>query len=266
MKLATQWTFPNLATLLASGACALAAPGPTERPLTPGGVWRAHDTNRPRPAVVIPPAPSTQVEAGRPPSDAVVLFDGKDLSQWRRAARGAKGKAIADEKPAWKVENGYMEIVPKSGAIVSKAKFADSQIHIEWATPVPATGQGQGRGNSGIFLDSHPEIQVLDSYQNDTYPDGQAGGIYGLYPPLVNPTRPPGEWQAYDLIYIAPRLQDGKVAQPARYTVFLNGVLLHHAVEVPGSAVECSISLQDHGNPIRYRNIWVRPLRGYDAQ
>lgn len=237
-----------------------------EAPFTPGGVWRAHDTNRPRPAVVIPPLPSTQTQAGKPPSDAIVLFDGKDLSQWRRVAMRAKDKADASEAPGWKVENGYMEIAPKTGAIQSKAKFGDCQIHIEWAAPVPATGKGQGRGNSGIFIEGHPEIQVLDSYENDTYPDGQAGGIYGLHPPLVNPTRPPGEWQAYDIIYLTPRLQDGKVTQPARYTVFLNGVLIHHAVEVPGTRVESAINLQDHNNPVRYRNIWVRPLKGYDAK
>jgi hypothetical protein len=237
-----------------------------ETPLTPGGVWRAHDTNRPRPAVVIPPSPSSQDQAGHPPSDAVVLFDGQDLSQWQRVAARAQNKGEASEIPGWKVEKGYVEIVPKSGAIQTKAKFADCQIHLEWATPAPATGKGQGRGNSGIFIEGHPEIQVLDSYENDTYPDGQAGGIYGLYPPLVNPSRPPGEWQSFDIIYLAPRLQEGKVTQPARYTVFLNGVLIHHAVEVPGTSIESAIRLQDHNNPVRYRNIWVRLLKGYDAK
>jgi hypothetical protein len=266
MNSSKRFAFVTVALFTASTVCALAGAAAAKRSLTPGGVWLAHDTNRPRPAVVIPPTASTEAVAGRPPSDAVVLFDGKDLSQWRRVARRTKGNADASETPAWKVEHGYMEVVPKSGGLASKAKFADCQLHIEWATPTPPSGTGQGRGNSGIFIDGHPEIQVLDSYQNDTYPDGQAGGLYGLYPPLVNPTRPPGEWQSFDIIYVAPRLEEGKVVQPARYTVLLNGVLLHHAVEVPGSAVECSISLQDHNNPIRYRNIWVRPLKGYDAR
>ncbi|MFT4641216.1 MAG: hypothetical protein ACI8T1_004553 [Verrucomicrobiales bacterium] len=152
-----------------------------------------------------------------------------------------------------------MEIVPKTGQITSKDKFGSSQIHIEWASPAEVIGSSQGRGNSGVYINGHGEVQVLDSYENDTYPDGQAASIYNKYPPLVNASRKPGEWQTYDIIYDAPK--EGK---PATLTIMHNGILVHHAAEVPGDAVECSISLQDHSNPVRYRNIWVRPLKGYD--
>lgn len=235
-----------------------------EKRMTPGGRWRPHDPNRPHPAVVSPPTPSTLAQAGRPPSDAIVLFDGTDLSHWQRVAKGQSRGESGSSTPAWTVGDGYMEIVPKSGWLYSREKFGDCQIHIEWATPAEVKGDGQGRGNSGIFIDGHTEIQVLDSWHNDTYADGQAGALYGLYPPLVNATRPPGEWQSYDIIYIAPRLENGKILKPALYTVFLNGVLLHHAAEVPGDAVKCAIGLQDHHNPVRYRNIWVRELKSYD--
>ncbi len=144
--------------------------------------------------------------------------------------------------------------------VFTREKFADAQLHIEWAAPAEVKGSGQGRGNSGIFIHGHPEIQVLDSYQNDTYPDGQASGVYGFYPPLVNATRKPGEWQFYDIIYVAPRLEQGHVVKAATFTVFLNGVLVQNGVEVPGSAVECPLGLQDHHNPVRYRNIWFRRL------
>jgi len=128
-------------------------------------------------------------------------------------------------------------------------------------------GSGQGRGNSGVFIVGHPEIQVLDSCENDTYPDGQAAAIYGQYPPLVNASRKPGEWQTYDIIYETPRLDEKhKVVKPAYYTVLHNGVLAQDHVEVPGSPVECALGLQDHMNPVRYRNIWIRKLKGYDDQ
>ena len=236
-----------------------------EAPLTPGGKWRAHDTNRPQPLVVMPPTASTPDKPGSAPSDAIVLFDGRDFSHWRRAASKNDPNPTAD-LPRWKIENGYMEIVPQTGSIITTDKFANCQIHIEWATPKRVTGDSQGRGNSGFFIVGHPEIQVLDSYNNPTYADGSAAAIYGLYPPLVNASRKPGEWQSYDIIYLAPRLENGRVVKPALYTVFHNGVLVHHAVEVPGDAVECPILLQDHKCPVRYRNIWVRRLKGYDEQ
>lgn len=230
------------------------------KPMTPGDKWPKGSMERPRPAVVTPPAASTQEAAGTIPSDAIVIFDGKDLSQWESTKK-------AGEPAPWKVENGYFEVVPGTGAIRTKQKFADAQFHIEWATPAEVKGNSQGRGNSGFFIDGHPEIQVLDSYENDTYPDGQAASLYNLYPPLVNASRGPGQWQTYDVIYEAPLFDaDKKVVRPARYTVFHNGILVHHAVEVPGNAVECTLSLQDHGNPIRFRNVWARPLKGYDGE
>jgi hypothetical protein len=221
--------------------------------------------NRPQPAVVTPPTASTPENPGQPPSDAIVLFNGKDFSHWRRATSKTNPNP-SDDPPKWKIADGYMETVPQSGAIISTDKFADCQIHVEWATPAEAKGDSQGRGNSGFYIVGHPEIQVLDSYNNPTYADGSAASIYGFYPPLVNASRKPGEWQSYDIIYIAPKVDAGKVVKPALYTVFHNGVLVHHAVEVPGEAVECPIYLQDHKNPVRYRNIWVRKLKGYDEQ
>ncbi len=226
-----------------------------ERPFTPGGKYRQGDNNRPRPRVIDPGS------ATKPPSDAIVLFDGTDMSNWDL---GKKKDGTPWQDPKWKIENGYLEVVPKTGGITSKEKFGSCQIHIEWATPEEVKGNGQGRGNSGVFIVGHGEVQVLDSYQNDTYPDGQAAAIYNRYPPLVNASRKPGEWQSYDIIYYAPQFEAGKVTKPATLTVLHNGVLVHHAAEVPGKAVECPISLQDHKNPVRYRNIWVRPLRGYD--
>jgi len=241
---------------LASGPSALAQPDPN---------WIDHDRNRPQPPVVAPATPSTQERAGKPPSDAVVLFDGKDLSQW----------VSMDGSPTkWITRDGYMECVKGSGYIRTLQCFGDCQLHVEWATPAPGEGKGQGRGNSGVFvgLDRY-EIQVLDSYQNMTYADGGAGSVYGQYPPLVNVCRPPGEWQAYDMVYTAPRFDpEGKLLSAARLTVFQNGVLIQNNVELTGPTgwldrapyqahpEKQPISLQDHGNPVRFRNIWVREL------
>ena len=227
--------------------------------------WLDHDRARPQPAVVTPATFSTQEKAGTAPSDAVVLFDGKDLSQW----------ANMDGTPTkWITRDGYMECVKGSGYIRTLQNFGDCQLHIEWATPSPGEGQGQGRGNSGVFfgMDRY-EVQVLDSHQNQTYPDGSAGAIYGQYPPLVNASRPPGQWQTYDVLYTAPRFEaDGKVRSPARLTVFHNWVLIQNNVELTGPTSwldrapyqvhpeKQPISLQDHGNPVRFRNIWVREL------
>jgi hypothetical protein len=223
--------------------------------------WAIHDMNRPQPPVVDPGPPAEQ--PARPPSDAIVLFDGKDLSQWQSATGQAK----------WKVENGYMEVVKGTGGISTKQGFGDCQLHIEWRAPVPAVGEGQGRGNSGVFLMGRYEVQVLDSYQNKTYPDGQAAAVYGQHPPLVNACRPPGQWQTYDIVFHRPRFdKDGKVVSPARVTVLHNGVLAQNNVELTGPtghhqrppyaqhADRLPISLQDHGNPMRFRNIWVREL------
>ncbi|MBN2451965.1 MAG: DUF1080 domain-containing protein [Lentisphaeria bacterium] len=200
-----------------------------------------------------------------PPEGAVVLFDGTDLS----ASWYGKGT----EPPQWKVENGWAEIVPKAGSIRTRNAVGDAHWHLEWASPAAVKGNGQGRGNSGVLVQGRYEVQVLDSHGNTTYADGQAGSIYGQAPPLVNVCRPPGEWQSFDILFRAPRFQpDGSVAEPARMTVLQNGVAIHHDVVLvgPGSnkkrqlyrphAVEQPLSLQDHGNPVRYRNIWFRPL------
>ncbi len=208
---------------------------------------------------------STPEQVGKAPSDAVVLFDGKDLAQW----------ANMDGTPSkWITRDGYMECVKDSGYIRTLQNFGDCQLHIEWATPVPAEGEGQGRGNSGVFFGrDRYEVQVLDSFQNVTYSDGSAGAIYGQYPPLVNASRPPGQWQTYDVLYTAPRFElDRKLRSPARLTVFHNGVLIQNDVQLTGPTgwldrapyqfhpEKQPISLQDHGNPVRYRNIWVREL------
>lgn len=211
----------------------------------------------PVPPVVTPGA--TFSEGAPPPADAVVLFDGKDLSAWR-----GRGGSPA----SWKVENGYAEV--RGGGITTKEEFGDVQLHIEWAAPAVVTGNDQGRGNSGVYFQGRYEIQVLDSYQNPTYPDGQAGAFYGNAAPLVNAARKPGEWQTYDIIFHAPKPgEDGKV-QPGSFTVFHNGVLVQDHVPIPGKATiaapasgvvpKAPLHLQDHGNPVRYRNIWLRRL------
>jgi len=227
--------------------------------------WKIHDPNRPLPPVIDPGTASTPDSPGRAPSDATVLFDGNDFSKWT----GEKGKPAK-----WKVENGYMEVVPGTGYLFTRAAFGDCQLHVEFAEPVPPTGESQDRGNSGVFLMGLYEIQVLDSYQNKTYADGQAAAVYGQYPPLVNAARPPGEWQAYDIIFHAPRFtQDGKLMHPARVTVFHNGVLVQDNVMLTGPTAhgkrppyklhpaKLPLSLQDHGDPVRFRNIWIRELR-----
>jgi hypothetical protein len=234
--------------------------GYTDTPILPGLPYRVHDPARPHPPVV---TPASQV--GGAPSDAIVLFDGRDLSQWSfRAAR------------AWKVENGYFEVVPGAGDMTSKQVFGDVQLHLEFAAPVPVRNTSQNRGNSGLFLQGLYEIQVLDNWENPTYSDGQTGAIYGQWPPLANPARKPGEWQSYDIFFEAPRLDGDRVLKPAYVTVILNGVLLHHHKELMGPTVhrqlaaykaqptEGPIVLQDHQQPVRYRNIWVRRLGSYD--
>ncbi len=226
--------------------------------------WKIHDTSRPRPPIITPGTASTQDMAGKPPSDAVVLFDGADLSKWQ-TTKGQPAK--------WKVENGYLEAVAKSGQIQTKDTFGDCQLHVEWASPDPPRGQDQDRGNSGVFLMGLYEIQVLDSYQNVTYADGQASALYGQYPPLVNASRPPGQYQTYDIVFHGPRFdKDGKLLNPARVTVLHNGVLVQDSVELTGPTThkarppykagpeKLPLSLQDHDHPVRYRNIWIREL------
>lgn len=230
--------------------------------------WQIHDPDRPMAPVIDPGTASTQETPGRPPSDATVLFDGKDLSSWQDK----------DGKPAqWKIANGYIEVAPGTGNISSKAAFGDCQLHVEFAEPTPATGESQDRGNSGVFLMGLYEIQVLDSYHSRTYADGQAAAVYGQYPPLVNASRPPGEWQTYDIVWHGPRFDNGgKVIRPARVTVLHNGVLVQDNVELTGPtahkkrppyekhAEKLPLALQDHHNPVRYRNIWIRELTEID--
>jgi len=226
--------------------------------------WKIHDPNRPPPAIVFPGTSSTQDSPGKPPSDAVILFDGKDLSHWMHKD-GSAAK--------WKVENGYAEVVPKTGYIYTRDSFGDCQLHVEFAEPTPPKGESQERGNSGVFLMGTYEIQVLDSYDNKTYADGQAAAVYGQFPPLVNSSRPPGQWQAYDIVFHGPRFdQSGKLLRPARVTVFHNGVLAQDNVELSGPTEhgerppykpgpeKAPLALQDHGDLVRYRNIWIREL------
>ena len=229
-----------------------------EKPFTPGGIYRQGDMQRPRPTVITPPS-----APGQPPGDALVLFDGRDLAKFKRVP--PRGSSDASEIPQWKIENGYAEITPKAGGISTRDKFGSSQIHLEWATPAEVKGDSQGRGNSGVLLEGWGEVQILDSFENDTYPDGQAAAIYSNYPPLVNVCRKPSEWQSYDLICECATLDDqGKVLQPARLTVIHNGVVAQHAVARPFTGQEFGFALQDHNNPTRFRNIWVRPLHRYD--
>jgi hypothetical protein len=193
----------------------------------------------------------------------VVLFNGKDLSNWESEKGGP-----AD----WKVEKGYFATVPGKGDIRTKQAFGDCQLHVEWATPNPPHGEDQDRGNSGVYLQSNYEIQVLDSYQSKTYPDGQASALYGQYAPLVNACRPPGQWQTYDIVFHGPRFDAaGKLTRAATVTVFHNGVLVQDHVTVLGrtdgeheayqqTPTKLPLKLQDHNHPVRFRNIWIREI------
>ncbi|MCP5518096.1 MAG: DUF1080 domain-containing protein [Verrucomicrobiales bacterium] len=224
-----------------------------------------HDRNRPLPPVVAPGHSSTQDQAGSAPSDAVVLFAGGELSAW----------CAMDGTPTrWVVKDGAMECVPGSGYIRSQQCFGECQLHLEFATPTPPEGSSQGRGNSGVFFGgARYEIQVLDSHENKTYADGSCGSIYNQYPPQVNASRPPGQWQSYDILWSPPKFDaEGTLLAPARVTAFHNGVLIHHNAELVGGTgwlqrapyqahpEKLPLALQDHGNPVRYRNIWVREL------
>ena len=225
-------------------ACAQIAPEETE-------VWE-------------PEPPIVTTTDGNSPSDAIVLFDGTSADEWTSSDGGPAG---------WRIADGAMTVVGGAGSIRTKRGFGDVQLHIEWRTPAVVEGEGQGRGNSGVFFMERYEVQVLDSYDNRTYSNGQAGSLYKQHIPLVNASRPPGVWQTYDIVFRAPRFDtDGAVVRPAYVTVFHNGVLIQDNVELAGPTVfrghpeyeahadRLPISLQDHGNPVSYRNIWVRRL------
>ena len=219
--------------------------------------------DRPVPPVV---DPGPFKASAPPPSDAIVLFDGRSLANWRSADS-------ANLPARWKVADGYMEVAAGTGSISTKQAFGDVQLHLEWRAPTPAKGESQERGNSGVILMGLYEVQVLDSYHNRTYADGSAGAVYGQFPPLVNASRPPGEWQTYDIVFHRPRFdRAGLVELPARLTVFHNGVLIQDDVQLSGPTAHQTrppyrhhadalpLTLQDHGDPVRYRNIWIRKL------
>lgn len=260
--LATACAFPLLAAFAyaAEGIPAFYGDPPDEH-----HPWAVHDPNRPQPKAVNPGTFSSQEQPGNPPSDAIVLFDGTDLSKWESAKEGA-GPA------KWLVKDGILQVEPKSGDIRTKEEFGDCQLHVEWAEPKDVQGSSQGRGNSGVFLMGLVEIQVLDSYNNLTYADGHAASVYGVSLPLANAVRPPGEFQVYDIVFRRPVYKDGQQVDPGYVTVFVNGVLAQDCAPLEGPTGHMKrthpvafpekgpLRLQDHGNPVRFRNIWYRPL------
>ncbi len=234
--------------------------GYDDTPIIPDSTYHVHDGNRPQPKVVTPGW------SGMPPSDATVLFDGTSLDGWQ----GRDGEA------KWCLSGGTMEVVPGVGNIWTKAEFGSCQLHLEFRTPHVIKGSGQGRGNSGVFLMRRYEIQVLDCYENPTYPDGTTGGIYGQFPPLVNACRKPGDWSSYDILWETPVFEGQTLVSPAYVTVLLNGVVLHHHKALQGPTEHRKLAryvahppvgaleLQDHGDLVAFRNIWVRPIGTYD--
>lgn len=250
-----------IAATMGCTASAEDKPGYTDTPMLPDGKWRVHDPDRPYPEVVTPGA-----EPDAPPSDAIVLFDGTSLDAWQPQAT------------PWPIESGAMTSVQRAdregeNALISKESFGDIQLHLEFRSPYPPEGSSQDRGNSGVIFMERYEIQILDAYDNETYADGTVGAIYGWKPPLVNPSRPPGEWQSYDIVFERPRFgEDGRLLRPAYGTVFLNGVLVQNRQPWLGPTVwrqvakyephgdAAPIRLQDHNSPVSFRNIWVRRL------
>jgi len=257
----TTFAFLGLIAVTAIAAGQQAPTGYDDTPMQPNGRWHIHDGKRPQPPIVTPgplsPAP--------PPQDATVLVGpGADKGAWQMMDGGGPA--------TWAMADGVLST--GKGMIRTRAEFVDYQLHVEFATPKEVKGNSQERGNSGVFLNGKFEIQVLDSYQNVTYPDGQAAAMYGQYPPMVNASRPPGEWQSYDIAFTSPRFgAGGKLDKPAVVTVFHNGVVVHDATPFWGPTAHKKIdpytpdnakgpiALQDHGNPVRYRNIWIRTLK-----
>ena len=256
----------GLASLAVAGALVFAEGNGPQQPWSP---FKVHDMSRPKPPIITPGTPSTADAPGKAPSDAIVLFDGKDMDQWQAQGGG---------EPTFKLVDGVMlSNGPKY--LETKQKFGDVQLHVEWAEPSEVHGDSQGRGNSGVFLMGLFETQVLDNYNNPTYADGQCGAIYGQYPPQVNVCLPPGQWQTYDIIFHHPRFENGKLVEPAYVTTLQNGVLIqdHQRIEGPSGHMrvakypenmpeEGPIDLQYHNNPVRFRNIWVRPLEALEIQ
>ncbi|HEY3332504.1 MAG TPA: DUF1080 domain-containing protein [Capsulimonadaceae bacterium] len=238
--------------------------GYQDTPLIPGTNYHVHDGERPQPPVVDAGTASTQDTAGTPPSDATILFDGATLNGWVKAGDGSAA--------GWTAEGGILNVVPGTGDIQTVVELGDGQYHVEFASPTVVKGDGQGRGNSGVFILGLYEIQVLDCYQNPTYPDGTTGGVYGQYPPLVNPVRKPGDWNVYDILWTGPKFDGETLLSPAYVTVILNGVVLHNHRELQGPTQHrttasytphppaAPLKLQDHGDLVRFRNIWHRPI------
>ncbi len=256
--------------LVAVGVVGICAQDPKQAPIqyvqTESGRWMVHDESRPAPPVITPAVCGSQ-EPAKAPSDAIVLFDGRDLSSWTDD-KGGPSK--------WVLRDGYMESVKGAGYAKTRQEFGSCQLHVEFATPSVVSGSGQGRGNSGVFLQGMYEIQVLDSFENKTYPDGQCGALYGRAVPLVNACCKPGQWQSYDIVYHRPLFESGRVSRKAVFTVFQNGVLIQDHVAIDGGTGWVNahavteyvphgdkgpIMLQDHSNPVRFRNIWIRELK-----
>jgi hypothetical protein len=263
-------------TAAAIRTSAFAADGPSDpidgfrdTPMEAGGKWHVHDPDRPQPPVVTPGDAFSQEAPA--PSDAEMLFDGKDLSKW---------ETESGKDATWKVQDGYVE-TQRGGGIRTRGKWADFQLHVEFSEPNPPHGTGQGRGNSGILINDMYEVQVLDSYNAKTYADGQCGAIYGQQPPLVNASKPPGQWQTYEIIFESPRWNEGgELIKKAIITVIQNGVVVQNHYELVGMTdgingllpwkslskyppphpPDVFIELQDHNNPVAYRNIWIRRL------
>ncbi len=235
------------------------SPGYDDTPFLPNSPWRVHDRKRPQPPSVTPGSAGLSSDAATPPSDAIVLFNGKDLAQWQ----GGDPKGIVD---------GCINIL-KTGELNTKQKFGDCQLHVEWATPAKADGGNMTWGNSGILFFGIYEVQIIESRGSHIYADGNAGAIYGQYPALVNPARKPGQWQSFDIVFQAPRFDGAKLVRPAYLTVFYNGVLVQYHRAVMGTTAhrdvavynapihEGPIKLQQHGSAVLFRNLWVRPLK-----
>jgi len=233
------------------------AVGYKDTPILPWCGYHVHDPDRPVPPKVTPGKTDARENVGSAPSDAIALFDGKDLPNWQNSD--------------WKVENG--ELIAVSGSLTTRESFGDCQLHVEWLAPDPPQGTMWDRGNNGVLLMGLFEIQIYDSYTTQIYPDGQAASVYGQTPPKVNACRKPGRWQSFDIVFFAPVFESGKLAKPARVTVLHNGILVHHNQEIKGPTGhriqprydkpipnKAPLSLSAHNNPVRFRNIWIRPL------